>query len=291
MGNDFSPLTIAQLKSHCGPCSLSYCLYLLGIEATQRQLAHAAGLPFRVWTAGLDEFQTRKAATAYGVKSAFVDVRNKDYGPKFAAKLRRHLMLGHPALLLVNTYGAFGHWIAVLGIADDGRFIIADPNDTDRAFSKWTDRTLLQNGWNENDDEGDDDPDQYFAILLKRRDGWPMRWHLTDAWMDMVYEGSEETLSELAKDIVEVARRAGGIVKGRGVELAKVLQEDETLVCNEVAHWVDVDVGVRELRELYRDFTVTADSLKLQVPRSVNRSSLVAQMTVLLATWVWAGEL
>ena len=39
----FAPLCQLQLPSHCGPCSLSACLFILGTTATQRQLARAAG--------------------------------------------------------------------------------------------------------------------------------------------------------------------------------------------------------------------------------------------------------
>lgn len=45
MDDDFSAFTVPQLRNHCAANSLSYCLYLLGIEATQRDLARAAGVP------------------------------------------------------------------------------------------------------------------------------------------------------------------------------------------------------------------------------------------------------
>ena len=38
----FAPLCQLQLPSHCGPCSLSACLFILGTTATQRQPARAA---------------------------------------------------------------------------------------------------------------------------------------------------------------------------------------------------------------------------------------------------------
>ena len=285
--DDFSPFTIAQVRNHCAPTSLSYCLYLLGIHATQRKLAWAAGVPLKTYLEGMDEIETRRAAQAYGVTATFVEEHDCDRGPKFAARLRQHLKTGNPAMLLVYD---FTHWISVLGYADD-RFVIADPDDMDKAFRKWSETTLLQQAWNEDDDEdGDDAPDQYFAILLKRKDGRPSRWHITDDWLKLCARGSEETLTEMARDIAEVAERAGG-TSARQVSLADVLRTHERTVPDEVSHWVEADVSASDLRGLYRDFVITADSLRLTVPQDVDRAAIVAQMTTILATWTWTEEL
>ena len=291
MSEDFSALTIPQLWSHCAPTSLSYCLFMLGVEAGQREIARAAGVPYRVFRDGLDEKEVQKAANHFRTTARFLLEADKRKGAPFAARLRRHLVQGHPAMLLV---GDFGHWIAVLGAEESGGFIIADPDDADRAFSSWTERTLLENGWNdgEDEDEGDDDRPQYFAILLKRRDGRSSRWRLTKDWMRLVERGSEETLTELADDMVDVARRVGGIVAGRGgIELAAVLQEYEEMIPDQVEHWIEAEVSRKDLRDLYRDFRVTADSLRLRVPRNLDRCALVAQMSVLLTTWAWTEDL
>jgi len=50
------------LPGHCGPCSLSSCLYILGIEATQRELAKASGSPYKIFKEGIGENKLRKAA-------------------------------------------------------------------------------------------------------------------------------------------------------------------------------------------------------------------------------------
>jgi len=288
MNDDFTPLTVPQLTNHCAPTSLSYCLYMLGIEATQRELAHAAGVPWRVYRAGLNEKETRRAANAYGVTARFLEVSNKQQGSGFAAKLRRHLRQGHPAMLCCMD---FGHWISVLGYADH-KFIIADPDDDDQAFSKWTERTLLRNGWNDDGDDDEETPPQYFAILLKRRDGKPTRWNLTEEWLRLCRRGSEEALDLLAEDIAEVACRAGGTREGkRQIDLATVLREYEHMIPEQVAHWVEAEVSVKDLRDLYRDFRVTAESLRLRVPRSIDHGILITQMTTLLSTWSWTDQL
>ena len=287
--DDFSPMTVPQLHNHCAPQSLSYIAYYLrGLEVSQRELARTAGVPFQTFLSGMEPPEIFRAAESCGLTGVELEIRRKDRGTDFAGRLRRHLLRGNAAMLLVWDYS---HWVAVLGYAN-GRYVVADPDNKDRAFSFWTERTLLDpgNGWNRTDKTGNS---QYCALLIKRRDGKPAKWKLTDEWLRLCARGSEQKLSDLAKDIAEVARRAGGIVRNghNGIELANVLSECEGLVCGELAHWVEADVSVRDLRRLYRDFAVTADSLRLRVPRTVNRNSIVAQMTVLLATWVWAGQL
>ncbi len=287
--DDFSMLTVPQLVSHCGPCSLSYCLYLLGIEATQREIAWSAGMPIKTFVKGMDPDEIMRAAANYGVAGEEVLFASRGSGSRFIARLKRHLKHGHPALLLVAD---FEHWVAVLGVTEDGQVVIADPDDEDRAFSKYSDQRVLTEGWNDDGEDDPDNPPQYYALLLKRKDGKPSRWKITGEWMKLVQRGSEENLQELAEDVAEVAMRAGGNTAGKGqIYLADVMREYEKMVPEEVAHWVEVDVSLADLRGLYRDFRVAANALRLQVPRNVNHGRIVAQLTVLLSTWAWVDEL
>lgn len=160
-------LAVGQYLGHCGPCSLSYCLAMLGIDASQRQLARAAGARWRVWWDGVDENDIRRAAKRYGVSSEFLRFPNRGQARAFATRLRRHLVRELPALLLVNTYGAFGHWIAAIGHTK-GKFVVADPAQA-KLSSHWGTRTLVRRAWNAEHSGDDGEPDQFFAILLRRR--------------------------------------------------------------------------------------------------------------------------
>jgi hypothetical protein len=46
-----------------------------------------------------------------------------------------------------------------------------------------------------------------------------------------------------------------------------------------------------DLKRLYHDYQVVAAAAGLRVPRDADVGELVAQMTVLLATYAWTGEL
>ncbi|HQP43615.1 MAG TPA: C39 family peptidase, partial [Thermoanaerobaculales bacterium] len=165
----FATLCQLQLPSHCGPCSLSACLFVLGTTATQRELARAAGRPMRVFAHGMDERGLRRAAGAYGVVSEFLLVEERRQGRSFATRLRRHLSAGNPAIMLV---GDFEHWVAVIGyLKRRRRFIIVDPKDESSVFRLWSEQTLIRRGWNVNGGAASGEPDQFFATLLSRADG------------------------------------------------------------------------------------------------------------------------
>jgi hypothetical protein len=236
----------------------------------------------------MDEQTLMRTAGKFSVKAEAMKVTAHSQGPRFAARLRRHLKLGNPAILLICDSQ---HWVAALGVTESGKIVIADPDDDDQAFQQWGDRTLLRECWNEVD-EDEDEPDQFYAILLKRKDGARSRWKLTDEWLKMVQRGSEESLQELADDISEIALRAGGTRDRKGqLDLASVLKEYEDVICQDIGHWVGDDVGIKDLRGLYRDLCITADSRRIQVPKTINRYSLVAQMTAILTGWAWMDEL
>ena len=284
----FTPFSVPQLLSHCAPCSLSYCLYLLGIEATQRELARAAGQPIKTFFAGMEPPKIRLAAAAYKVGATFLEVRNKAHGPQFAARLKRHLQRGLPAMVLVWD---FEHWVAVVGHLD-GKFVVADPDDNAEQFRRWTERKLLNECWNDDGEDDPDDPPQYYAILLKRRDCKPARWKLTDDWVKLCERGNEQDLTAMAADLQDIAGRAGGFFTGRdGVTLASVLRCHESMITEQVAHWVGDAVTQGQLRGLFRDYLITADAMQLQVPRRVNHAILVAQMATILTVWACLDDL
>jgi len=152
----FAALCQLQLPSHCGPCSLSACLFVLGTTATQRQLARAAGRPMRVFAHGIDEQGLRRAAGAYGVVSELLLVGERRQGRGFATRLRRHLAAGNPAIMLV---GHFEHWVAVIGyLKHRRRFIIVDPKDKSSVFRLWSEQTMIRRGWNANGAAGSSEP-------------------------------------------------------------------------------------------------------------------------------------
>jgi ABC-type bacteriocin/lantibiotic exporter with double-glycine peptidase domain len=158
-------LSIGQKRSHCGACATAYALATLGIDVSQRDLAHAGGVPWRIWWRGMDENEIKRAARRYGVASRFLLIKRREWGWRFVSRLRRHLRRGRPAILLVNTYGGFGHWIPALRHTR-GKFVVADPAGV-RMTTHWGVGTLLRRGWNVDPDG--EEPSQFFAVLLHRR--------------------------------------------------------------------------------------------------------------------------
>ena len=288
----FAPLCELQLPSHCGPCSLSACLFILGISATQRRLAAAAGKPVSVFIHGVDEVGLRRAARAFGVKSDFVLLDDRSKGKEFVRRLRAHLRQANPAILLTRQ---FDHWVAVIGyLAPQRKFIIVDPKEKNAVFFRWSEASLLKNAWNASAEEIAYEPNQYFAILLSRRDGQPAKWRVSEAWLRLCERGSGDTAEGMAKDLAEMAVLASPdeqLVE-EGPYLAEVLAENEDLILGSITHWASGHGKLTrgDLRAFYRDYTTVASSTGIRIAPGADRAFLVAQLTAVLCSYWWGAR-
>lgn len=292
----FAPrITESQLPGHCGPCSLSTCLYILGIEATQRELAHAAGAPFRVFMHGIDENKIKKAANAYGVKCSFVMVKSKLGFDKFASKLLAHLEKGLPAILCVWD---FSHWIAVIGyLKEKEKFIIVDPRNKNSIYNLYSKNYLAKIAWNELEEDGNQnkhsEPAQYFCILLSRKDRKPPRWLINEAWLRLCERGSDDTADNMANDLLEMAQRASpqGKNGGNGYYMTQILDQYEDLILDTVSHWVgNSAVSKNDLRSFYEDYKVVAASTAIRLAKNADTMALISQISTLLTIYACLGR-
>jgi len=292
------PIAISQRPSYCGPTSLSSCMFLMGIDADPKDLVKTAGHRLKIFLHGMDERQIRRAAGRFGVRCRFIMETREDKGAVFAARLRRHLQADLPAILLVKD---FEHWVAVVGFLDD-RFVVMDPNDHHRAYNRWNEHHLLRRGWNEikdRDPEKKLEPDQYFAILLSRKDREPPRYRFTRSLMKMDEVGPMRDHDEIFKDLVEIARRASGrslrrIRSGSGRLLADVLVDHEETVITTINHWISdriLKVDPADIRSLYRDYVAIAGATGIRLPAGSDYAELLAQITVLMTVYGCVGTL
>jgi hypothetical protein len=178
------------------------------------------------------------------------------------------------------------HWVAVVGLVAD-KFVVMDPYDNDHAFERWSEKRLLKECWNDGDD---DEPDQYFAILLSRADGQPAAWKMTDAFVRLCAVGSMDTADQMAKDLKEMIERAGG--QAEDAPLEEVLGRHAKAVVRSTSHWTaGSKVSKRDLKEVYADYMTIAAAAGLRIPRDATEAELVSQMTVVLCAFAWTGEL
>ncbi|NUQ64112.1 MAG: C39 family peptidase [Pirellulales bacterium] len=287
----FSPLCELQLPSHCGPCSLSACLFVLGISATQTQLAAAAGKSVSVFTHGVDERGLRRAAKTFGVRSDFVLYNDRAKGNEFARRLRSHLRQGSPGILLSKH---FEHWVAVIGyLARQRKFIIVDPK-AKTVFFRWSEATLIRNAWNVAEGEDSYEPDQYFAILLSRSDGEPPKWKISESWLRLCERGSSDTAEGMANDLAEMAVLASPNERQieEGPFLAEFLEANEDLIIGSITHWAGGNGNVTrgDLRTFYRDYTTVASSSGIRISLDTDTTFLVAQLTALLCSYWWGAR-
>ncbi|MDD5308326.1 MAG: C39 family peptidase [Deltaproteobacteria bacterium] len=277
MSEEFSLFTEEQRLAYCGACSLAYGLYMAGIDTDQDEVARKIGRR----GGGYDEHELKRAANKYGVRSEFLLVDDKGKGHSFAERLRKHLQSGRPAVLLNNHFGAFKHWIAALGYVEDKQqFILIDPNDHDPIFCRWSERTLIQNSWNEDDApcekchgdrtipcptcDGNDPgcrrcdrngevrcPDcKGTGIDASEPDQYfallldcPTRWRMTEDFVRLCEAGSADTLESMTSDILEVGilSTPGEKLSTKGRPFAEILDENEDVVVEYSWKWTGVE--------------------------------------------------
>jgi hypothetical protein len=255
-------------------------------------LAAAAGRPVSVFIHGVDEVGLRRAARAFGVKSEFVLYDDPSKGREFARRLRAHLRRGNPAILLTRH---FEHWVAAIGyLPRQRKYIIVDPKEKNAVFFRWSEPRLLRNAWNAWTEEHAYEPNQYFAILLSRRDGQPATWRVSDAWLRMCERGSADTAEGMATDLAEMAALASSAEQlvEEGPYLAEILEQHEELILGSITHWAsgNGEVTRGDLRTFYRDYTTVASSTGIRIAPDADRVFLTTQLTALLCSYWWGAR-
>ncbi len=288
MDGEFSYLLEKQKEAHCGACSLSYCLYVLGTERTQRQIAYDTGMPWRIYLKGLKPSKIMKAASANGARCREIKSESSE---KFMDKLDRHLAKGNPAVLLVEDYS---HWVAVLGtVKDKGKvkYVVDDPVDKDKFFFLMSRDEFLDYAWNDEDDEGNECI-PYYALLVSRKDGRPAAWRPAPVFLRLCEEGSYSTAKEMVDDLREIVKNCGGASRKR-LMLGDVLRSEMEAVRKSLK-WIDwgsAEADEKEMMEFFEDYAVVADAAGIECPENINRTELMSQITALLVTCAWWGEL
>jgi ABC-type bacteriocin/lantibiotic exporter with double-glycine peptidase domain len=171
----FDGIARKQRHNACAPTSMSSCLAILGIDASPETVARVAGVPLRASYPGLDEAQLMSAARKLGLTCRGLVQTDKRRGMAWARALRAHVRKGYPAVLLVKD---FRHWVALCGHVDD-HFIVMDGLEDERNYNRWNLTSLLRHAWN-SDAADDSEPDQYYALLVRRPDG-KVRWRMNEA--------------------------------------------------------------------------------------------------------------
>ena len=74
--------------------------------------------------------------------------------------------------------------------------------------------------------------------------------------------------------------------------MTQILDRYEGLIIDAVNHWVASEkVNKNDLKSFYEDYKVVAASTAIKLPKGADHAALVAQITTLLTTYAWRGEL
>lgn len=190
----FTRLTEDQLMAHCGPCALSYCLWMSGDDYDQRQIARLGGAPYATFINGMGLEGLVKATEAVGYRAIMVELN----APKTTKALKEHIRRGGTAVVYVDDED---HWVAALDTDSAGRFIIDDPYDKDEVFFRMSGKDLIEHA-------ADDDGTLSALFIYNKR-----QWKLTEDFIDLCEEGARMSAVQLANLLIGVVSSSPG---GRG---------------------------------------------------------------------------
>jgi len=290
----FSPWNHPQENyANCGPTSLSYCLFtLFGEEIDQDDVAKALYSGSKRWykttKSGFDQDELRKIAKIFNTKTQFLQVHGgKKNFEIFNKQLIAHLKTGNPAMLSVNDGG---HWIAVQGHEKNKRrtiYYVNDPNNLgDRVFDKWT-TTEIKREYDKTFSN-----DDYFAILLSRKDGKDPTFLISKNLSNLVASGSFDTLSGMTEDLKKIADISS---KGRNTDsyLADhLIMHKKTIlrVIKNLLNWDCTESDFNEVSMFYVDYITVARASRIKMSKKADIVQFTAYMTSLLTTCAWCGE-
>jgi len=290
-----NPLKVRQIRNFCGPCALSYGVFLLtGENIPQEKIVKktlgASGV-VDVFEGGMDEDQLKKAAGKLGIRAEFLEHGGEDF-EGFRKAVDACLDAGNPVMVCFD-YGSITHWATIVARKQTGKrstYYVCDPDDKRRLFRTMSLYDLKAEAFITESPE-DGTHDQYFAIALSRKDGKSPAFAMTDNVMRLLDNEKYDSVASMREDLVELAREIseGAIPMQLSAYLEKVMPAVKSAL--EVLDWDLAEVTKAEAMGFYRDYIAVATVGRIEVQGPVNTVLLAANMTALMTTCAWNGEL
>jgi hypothetical protein len=289
----FSPWNQPQENyANCGPAGLSYCLFtLFGNDIDQDDVAGSIysgpGKWYRTTRKGFNEREIKKMASRFKARAEQLQIFGKNKFPEFNTGLVVHLKTGNPALFCIN---GGEHWVSILGYDEKkGRpmYYVNDPDQrgVDEICDVWTMAGIKEESLGEDE--------EYFALLMSRKDGKPPALPLSNSLMALVNNGSYDNMSGMLEDLCAMAKRASGDDRENSyladhlfVHRGRILK-----VLEDLLDWESTESDFDEVSEFYDDYITVARAARIKMSKDADMVLLSAYMTSLLTTCAWKGEL
>ncbi len=290
----FSPWNQMQEKeANCGPTSMAYCLFtLFGEDIDQNDVASSLYSGPRKWykerVAGFEQDELKNAAGKFKAKAEFLQVCGEKNFEEFNTRLVAHLKTGNPAMLSIYDGG---HWVAVIGYEERKRKAIYYVNDPEQAgdevFDQWTKAGV------EEEFDKKHGKDDYFAILLSRKDGKAPVFPLSEDLKNLLTDGSYDTLTGMTEDLGKIAKAATKDGRTDSYLTDHLMCHKKTIlgVIEELLDWDSTESDFDEMSAFYDDYITVARASRIKTSKDADMVLLTAYMTSLLTTCAWMGEL
>ncbi|MFZ2657923.1 MAG: C39 family peptidase [Victivallales bacterium] len=294
MSNEiFSPWNQPQENyANCGPTGLSYCLFtLFGNEIDQDDVASSLYSGPKKWykttSGGFNQDELRKAAGKFKAKAEFLQVCGEDNFEKFNRRLVVHLKTGNPVLFCINDGD---HWVSILGYDEkQGKpmYYVNDPDQrgVDEVCDVWSKAGVKEEFIGEDE--------EYFAILLSRRDGKAPSLPLSKSLVALVNEGSYDNMAGMLEDLRAMAKKASDNDRENSYLADHLFVNRNTIlkVLKDLLDWDNTESDFDEVSAFYDDYITVVRASRIKMSKDADLVLLTAYMTSLLTTCAWMGEL
>jgi len=288
----FSPWNQIQKRANCGPTSLSYCLFtLFGNEIDQDDVASSIYSGprklYKTYHDGFSEHELKRAALKFGAKAEFLQEFENNF-EEFNRKLVAHIKTGNPAVFCIYDGR---HWVAIVGYEKKGAgdiYYVNDPDDSDgdEVFDAWGKSGIKE-------EFADKHKVEYFAMLLSRKDGKPPALPFSRNLMNLVNEGSYDSMNEMIEDLRSMAKKASRDGKNNSYLADHLISQKNVIlkIIDDLLDWESAESDFCEIKAFYDDYITLARASRIKMSKDADLVLLTAYMTSLLTTCAWMGEL
>jgi hypothetical protein len=254
----------------CGPFALKYALVMLGQFRDEKIIAKRSG---STWWYGTDEIGLAKAARSFKCTMKYFHSADRDEARK---KLLRYIKRGIPCVLSVDRWE---HWFTVLG-ADHKKYVVVD-SSRDKVIVVYSERTLLQRWFYEDEEEGRASFDGY-AMIPRYKVKTKARFTLEKARFVMRERNADLAMQwdTYFNDLIHICKPHSPNAK-RTMSLPEFLRRNEGLLVRTVANWHGSPTYA-ELKKILRNLKFVAETYDLLIYTKDQKKALVDLAAVLM---------
>jgi hypothetical protein len=183
------------------------------------------------------------------------------------------------------------HWVAALGYAEEkGKFLVANPLETDNVCDLYSDSQLQAELWPDPDQMEEDDVPAYDILLIKPdKRGEPMK--IDHEFLRLCERGSEEDLQTIRETLDYLFVKPSKKSRSQSEPAYRLIEEYQDMLVESAWYQSAVhEASKKDLRDFLRDYSIVARCLGYTVGKTPKaRESALIDLAVILTIYLNYG--